>query len=186
MTDPILRMTGIVKQFPEGVRALDGVDLDVLPGEVHCLLGQNGAGKWTLIEVLTEAHQPDEGTVTWQGEQVRLADPSAATRLGIATICRSASIWSTAYPLPRTSSSDASRHRGLRTARRAEAHHRRLARPAGAPGDLTRHRAGSAVRSRRADGRHGACAIAQRATHRHGRAVGRPRRGGGQAAVRRP
>ena len=72
MTDPILRMTGIVKQFP-GVRALDGVDLDVQPGEVHCLLGQNGAGKSTLIKVLAGAHQPDEGTITWLGEQVRLS-----------------------------------------------------------------------------------------------------------------
>src|SRR3712207_9277789 len=40
----LLEMHGIVKTFP-GVRALDGVDLDVRPGEVHCLLGQNGAGK---------------------------------------------------------------------------------------------------------------------------------------------
>jgi ribose transport system ATP-binding protein len=85
MTEPILRMTGIVKQFP-GVRALDGVDLDVLPGEVHCLLGQNGAGKSTLIKVLSGAHRPDEGTITWLGEEVRLADPTAAMRRGIATI----------------------------------------------------------------------------------------------------
>jgi ribose transport system ATP-binding protein len=85
VTDPILRMTGIVKQFP-GVRALDGVELEVVPGEVHCLLGQNGAGKSTLIKVLAGAHQPDEGTVTWQGQPVRLANPMAAMRLGIATI----------------------------------------------------------------------------------------------------
>ncbi|MGH3455742.1 MAG: sugar ABC transporter ATP-binding protein [Nocardioidaceae bacterium] len=85
MTDPILRMTGIVKQFP-GVRALDGVDLDVLSGEVHCLLGQNGAGKSTLIKVLSGAHRPDEGTITWLGEEVRLADPTGAMRRGIATI----------------------------------------------------------------------------------------------------
>jgi ribose transport system ATP-binding protein len=82
---PILSMAGIVKEFP-GVRALDGVDLDVVPGEVHCLLGQNGAGKSTLIKVLAGAHQPDEGTITWQGEQVRLSTPMAAMRLGIATI----------------------------------------------------------------------------------------------------
>jgi ribose transport system ATP-binding protein len=82
---PILSMAGIVKEFP-GVRALDGVDLEVVPGEVHCLLGQNGAGKSTLIKVLSGAHQPDEGTITWQGEQVRLSTPMAAMRLGIATI----------------------------------------------------------------------------------------------------
>jgi ribose transport system ATP-binding protein len=78
-------MHGIVKTFP-GVRALAGVDLDVLPGEVHCLLGQNGAGKSTLIKVLAGAHQPDEGSITWRGEQVSLGDPQAAMSLGIATI----------------------------------------------------------------------------------------------------
>ena len=56
------------------------------PGEVHCLLGQNGAGKSTLIKVLAGAHQPDEGTITWRGEQVSLGDPQAAMSLGIATI----------------------------------------------------------------------------------------------------
>jgi ribose transport system ATP-binding protein len=82
---PLLRMVGIVKEFP-GVRALDGVELDVVPGEVHCLLGQNGAGKSTLIKVLSGAHHPDAGTITWQGQQVKLANPMAAMRLGIATI----------------------------------------------------------------------------------------------------
>jgi ribose transport system ATP-binding protein len=78
-------MRGIVKQFP-GVRALDGVDLDVRAGEVHCLLGQNGAGKSTMIKTLAGVHQPDEGTIEWDGQQVRLATPVAAMRLGIATI----------------------------------------------------------------------------------------------------
>ncbi|EDY46251.1 sugar ABC transporter ATP-binding protein [Streptomyces sp. SPB074] len=81
----LLTMTGITKSFP-GVRALDGVDLDVRPGEVHCLLGQNGAGKSTLIKVLAGAHQPDEGTIVWRGEEVSLRSPSAAMSLGIATI----------------------------------------------------------------------------------------------------
>src|SRR4051812_27329737 len=78
-------MAGIVKEFP-GVRALDGVDLEVLPGEVHCLLGQNGAGKSTLIKVLSGAHQPDAGEIRWRGEQVNLTSPMAAMRQGIATI----------------------------------------------------------------------------------------------------
>ncbi|MFJ9811879.1 sugar ABC transporter ATP-binding protein [Streptomyces sp. NPDC101158] len=82
---PLLTMSGITKSFP-GVRALDGVDLEVRPGEVHCLLGQNGAGKSTLIKVLAGAHQPDGGRITWRGEPVRLRSPSAAVRLGIATI----------------------------------------------------------------------------------------------------
>ncbi|WP_309094161.1 sugar ABC transporter ATP-binding protein [Streptomyces sp.] len=82
---PLLSMSGITKSFP-GVRALDGVDLDVVAGEVHCLLGQNGAGKSTLIKVLAGAHQPDTGTIRWRGEDVTLRSPIAAMRLGIATI----------------------------------------------------------------------------------------------------
>ncbi|WP_197358675.1 ATP-binding cassette domain-containing protein, partial [Streptomyces clavuligerus] len=82
---PLLTMEGITKSFP-GVRALDGVDLEVLPGETHCLLGQNGAGKSTLIKVLAGAHRPDSGTVVWRGEEIALRSPSAALRQGIATI----------------------------------------------------------------------------------------------------
>jgi ribose transport system ATP-binding protein len=81
----LLGMADIVKRFP-GVLALGGVDLDVRPGEVHCLLGQNGAGKSTLIKVLAGVHQPDEGVITWEGEEVRLTHPQAAMDLGIATI----------------------------------------------------------------------------------------------------
>ncbi|MEU6017487.1 sugar ABC transporter ATP-binding protein [Streptomyces sp. NPDC047515] len=82
---PLLTMSGITKSFP-GVRALDGVDLEVLAGEVHCLLGQNGAGKSTLIKVLAGAHQPDGGEITWHGAPAALKSPMAAMRLGIATI----------------------------------------------------------------------------------------------------
>jgi ribose transport system ATP-binding protein len=82
---PLLEMRGIVKEFP-GVRALDGVDLDVVAGEVHCLLGQNGAGKSTLIKVLAGAHRPDGGEVVWDGQPVSFASPHAADVAGIATI----------------------------------------------------------------------------------------------------
>jgi ribose transport system ATP-binding protein len=81
----LLAMTGVVKDFP-GVRALDGIDLDVIAGEVHCLLGQNGAGKSTLIKVLSGVHRPDEGQISWRGEEVTIPHPTVAMRLGIATI----------------------------------------------------------------------------------------------------
>jgi ribose transport system ATP-binding protein len=82
---PLLQLKGIVKTFP-GVRALDGVELEVLAGEVHCLLGQNGAGKSTLIKVLAGVHRPDSGSLLWHGEEVSFNGPQAATKAGIATI----------------------------------------------------------------------------------------------------
>jgi ribose transport system ATP-binding protein len=81
----LLEVTGATKSFA-GVKALRGVDLEVLPGEVHCILGQNGAGKSTLIKVLAGVHRPDEGTIRWRGEEVEIPDPQAALRLGIATM----------------------------------------------------------------------------------------------------
>ncbi len=69
-----------------GVRALRGVDLEILPGEVHCVLGQNGAGKSTLIKTLAGVHRPDDGEIVWQGDAVEIANPEAAIELGIATM----------------------------------------------------------------------------------------------------
>lgn len=82
---PLLQMNQIIKHFP-GAKALDGVDLDVLPGEVHCLLGQNGAGKSTLIKVLAGAHQPDSGVISLNGKEVKITDPVSALKLGVATM----------------------------------------------------------------------------------------------------
>src|SRR6478735_7605741 len=65
----LLEVRGLTKTFG-AARALAGVDLDVRPGEVHCVLGQNGAGKSTLIKVLAGVHEHDEGTITWEGEEV--------------------------------------------------------------------------------------------------------------------
>ncbi|MEO9326182.1 sugar ABC transporter ATP-binding protein, partial [Nocardioides sp. C4-1] len=83
--DVLLQMSGIVKEF-SSVRALGGVDLDVRAGEVHCLLGQNGAGKSTMIKILSASYIPDEGTITWKGEPAKFGSPQAAINAGIATI----------------------------------------------------------------------------------------------------
>ncbi len=85
MKNPILQLTGIRKSFG-AVRALKGVSFELIPGEVHALLGENGAGKSTLIKVITGAHQPDGGTLVVGGEEVSQLTPSSARELGIACI----------------------------------------------------------------------------------------------------
>ena len=68
-SSPLLELTGIVKQFT-GTLALDGVDLDVRSGEIHALLGQNGAGKSTIIKILAGIYPPTAGVIRWRGEVV--------------------------------------------------------------------------------------------------------------------
>src|SRR3954453_12326348 len=82
---PLLQMRGIVKEFP-GVRALDEVDLDVAAGEVDCLLGQDGAGKWTMIKVPAGRSRRDGGGIRGRGEPVSFGSPHDADVAGIATI----------------------------------------------------------------------------------------------------
>jgi inositol transport system ATP-binding protein len=85
MSEPLLSMTGIGKRFP-GVQALADVHLEVLPGEIHALLGENGAGKSTLLKILSGAQQPDVGTIDFAGRRVTMATPHDAQKLGIVTI----------------------------------------------------------------------------------------------------
>ena len=62
----VLEIRDLVKEFP-GVKALQGVDLDVLEAEVHCLLGANGAGKSTLIKCVSGALEPTSGEILFDG-----------------------------------------------------------------------------------------------------------------------
>jgi ribose transport system ATP-binding protein len=78
-------MKGIVKTFP-GVRALDGVSFDVRRGEVHALVGENGAGKSSLMKTLAGAYRADEGAIAIDGVEVRIDGPRAAEALGIGMI----------------------------------------------------------------------------------------------------
>ena len=80
-----LAMSGISKSFG-GVAALTDVSLEVLPGEVHALLGENGAGKSTLMNVATGTIRPDTGAMVFQGQSIDTLDPREAARLGIAFV----------------------------------------------------------------------------------------------------
>jgi ribose transport system ATP-binding protein len=84
-TRPFLELKGISKQFP-GVRALDKVDLAIYPGEVHALVGENGAGKSTIIKIIMGVYQEDEGTITLDGKQVNIPNVIEADRLGLAAV----------------------------------------------------------------------------------------------------
>src|SRR5947199_10815843 len=78
----LLSMRNISKRFP-GVKALDGVRLDLARGEVIALAGENGAGKSTLMKILGGVHQPDGGQIIIDGQAVTIPSVAAATALGI-------------------------------------------------------------------------------------------------------
>jgi ABC-2 type transport system ATP-binding protein len=70
MTDAAIEVNGLVKTYPKGVRALDGVSFDVDPGSVFGLLGPNGAGKSTTVKILTTLSRPDQGEASVAGLDV--------------------------------------------------------------------------------------------------------------------
>jgi len=82
---PVLELRHISKQFP-GVRALDDVSFPIHAGEVHMLLGENGAGKSSLMKVLYGAYRADAGEFHHLGRPVTIGSPADARRLGIAVI----------------------------------------------------------------------------------------------------
>ena len=82
---PLLQTRCVSKEYP-GVQALDGVDFDLLPGEVHILFGENGAGKSTLISILADANQPTSGTILVRGEEVYLGSVHDAREQGISAV----------------------------------------------------------------------------------------------------
>jgi rhamnose transport system ATP-binding protein len=82
---PLLEATAITKSFA-GIRALQGVSFELRPGEVHALVGENGAGKSTFIKIVTGAQQADGGNLRIAGQTVDHIDPASSRRRGIAAI----------------------------------------------------------------------------------------------------
>jgi simple sugar transport system ATP-binding protein len=82
---PVLELRGITKQFP-GVLANDHVDFELVPGEVHALLGENGAGKSTLMNIVYGLYHPDEGEIRLKGERVNFSSSKDAIRTGIGMV----------------------------------------------------------------------------------------------------
>lgn len=93
MSEYVLELKGITKEFP-GVKALDKVQFQLKSGEIHALMGENGAGKSTFIKVITGVHQPDGGEIYLNGKKVEMKNPNDAKEHGIAAIYQHA----TNYP----------------------------------------------------------------------------------------
>jgi len=64
-----LELRNVSKRF-SGVQALDGISLSIMPGEIHCLAGENGSGKSTAIKVISGVYQPDDGEILIDGKVV--------------------------------------------------------------------------------------------------------------------
>jgi simple sugar transport system ATP-binding protein len=83
--NPIVEMTDIAKHFGP-VIALNGVSFDVRPGECHCLLGDNGAGKSTFIKTMSGVHKPTSGKIMFEGREMNFSSPRDSMEAGIATV----------------------------------------------------------------------------------------------------
>jgi ribose transport system ATP-binding protein len=83
--DVVVRMDGIDKRFP-GVHALDHAHFELRRGEVHALVGENGAGKSTMMKILAGVYAKDAGTITLNSSDIELTDPKSALDRGISMI----------------------------------------------------------------------------------------------------
>ena len=85
MPSPVISIEGVSKNFP-GVRALSDVKFELLPGEIHALMGENGAGKSTLMKILAGVYTKDSGRILLNGHEVAFANPRDAQHAGIGII----------------------------------------------------------------------------------------------------
>ncbi len=92
MSEYILELKDISKSF-SGVEVLHNVSFTLRPGEVHALLGENGAGKSTMVKVITGFHQPDNGEILLDGQPVQFSDTRESRQAGIAAIYQELSLF---------------------------------------------------------------------------------------------
>jgi simple sugar transport system ATP-binding protein len=82
---PLLEVRGLTKIFGQ-LKACDAIDLTIARGEIHALLGENGAGKSTFVKMLFGSLEPAAGDIFWKGEKVSIASPGHARKLGIGMV----------------------------------------------------------------------------------------------------
>ncbi|MDY4889137.1 MAG: ATP-binding cassette domain-containing protein, partial [Sphaerochaetaceae bacterium] len=92
MAEPLLKAVDIDKSFV-GVHALKKVNLTIMPGEIHCLAGENGCGKSTLIKVISGVYAPDSGHIEFEGNSYQKITPMQAIDAGIQVIYQDFSIF---------------------------------------------------------------------------------------------
>ncbi len=92
MVETVISVKNLSKAFA-GVKALDGVNLEIRAGEIHCLAGENGSGKSTLIKVISGVYQPDEGTIELNGTSHNKLTPIEAIRGGVQVIYQDFSVF---------------------------------------------------------------------------------------------
>src|SRR5579864_3599119 len=92
MADPLLAATGVSKSY-SGIQALNNASFELLPGEVHALIGENGAGKSTLIKIITGAVERDSGALAVREQLIERLSPAIARALGIAAVYQQPALW---------------------------------------------------------------------------------------------
>ena len=112
MNEPLLSMSGVTKSF-SGVRALVKGELDLYAGEVTALIGENGAGKSTMVKILTGVHHADEGVIRLNGQPVQIGSADGAGRLGISAIFQEAVVFDDLSVAENIFVTDRPRRRGM-------------------------------------------------------------------------
>ena len=88
---PLFELRNVCKNF-NGVKALKSGDLVLRRGEVHALVGGNGAGKSTMVNILSGNIQPEAGDIFFEGQKIQLSSSKVARQMGIATIYQNLSL----------------------------------------------------------------------------------------------